>query len=143
MNDKLKELTPLQRKVTQMCATEPPFDNEYWDNKRAGIYTDIITGDVLFTSLDKFDSGSGWPSFTAPVNPALIEEKADVTLGIARTEVRSKASNSHLGHVFADGPGANGLRYCVNSAALRFIPLDKMEEAGYGKYIPLFKDLKR
>ncbi len=138
MQDKINELTPMQLKVTKMCGTEPPFDNEYWNNHRPGLYVDVLTGDVLFSSLDKFDSGSGWPSFTAPASPELVEERKDDTLGMARVEVRSKASDSHLGHVFPDGPGPKGLRYCINSAALRFIPLEELEQKGYARYLPLF-----
>lgn len=138
LEDKIKKLTPMQHKVTKLCGTEPPFDNEYWNNKRAGLYVDVVTGDVLFSSLEKFDSGSGWPSFTAPVNPGIIEEKKDATLGMARIEVRSKASDSHLGHVFPDGPGPKGLRYCINSAALRFVPLEDLEKESYAEYLSLF-----
>ncbi|OGS11964.1 MAG: peptide-methionine (R)-S-oxide reductase [Elusimicrobia bacterium RIFOXYA2_FULL_58_8] len=143
MEEKLKKLTPLQHKVTRMCGTEPPFDNEYWDNKRPGIYADVVTGDILFSSLDKFDSGSGWPSFTTPVKPETIEEKKDATLGMERVEVRSRASDSHLGHVFHDGPGPKGLRYCINSAALRFVPFEEMEKEGYAEYLYLFKGTQK
>lgn len=139
MDEKNKKLTPLQYEVTKKCGTEPPFKNEYWDNHRAGIYVDIETGEALFASSDKFDSGSGWPSFTRPIKAETVEEKADVSLGVQRTEVRSRSSGSHLGHVFPDGPGPAGLRYCINSAALKFIPLEEMEKAGYGKYLPQVK----
>jgi peptide methionine sulfoxide reductase msrA/msrB len=126
------KLDPLQFAVTQQCGTEPPFRNAYWDNHKPGIYVDVISGKPLFSSLDKFDSGSGWPSFTKPVDGQEVLEKQDVSHGMARTEVRSKEADSHLGHVFTDGPGPNGLRYCINSASLKFIPVEKMEEAGYG-----------
>ena len=139
MDEKLKKLTPLQYDVTKKCGTEPAFNNEYWDNHRPGIYVDIVDGTPLFVSADKFDSGSGWPSFTKPLPGAKVEEKTDSTLGMARTEVRSASSDSHLGHVFPDGPAPGGLRYCINSAALRFVPLEDMEKEGYGKYIPQVK----
>ena len=118
MNDEelKRKLTPLQYQVTQQCGTEAPFQNEYWNEHRAGIYVDIVSGEPLFSSLDKFDSGSGWPSFTKPIDGVGVTEKVDTSLGVKRTEVRSKGGDSHLGHVFPDGPGANGLRYCINSA---------------------------
>lgn len=134
------KLTELQYRVTQESGTERPFDNEYWDNKREGIYVDIVSGEVLFSSKDKFDSGSGWPSFTKPVEESEIVEKKDSSLGMTRTEVRSKAGDSHLGHVFEDGPSdKGGLRYCINSASLKFIPKEEMEQEGYGKYLKLFE----
>lgn len=132
------ELTPLQYEVTRNNATEPPFQNEYWDNKEEGIYVDIISGEPLFSSLDQYDAGCGWPSFTKPIQRHEMEEKLDTSFGMRRIEVRSKTSDSHLGHVFDDGPGPDRARYCINSAALRFIPLDQLEEKGYGQYLSLF-----
>lgn len=133
-----QRLTPLQFEVTQNSATEPPFRNDFWDHKEEGIYVDIVSGEPLFSSLDKFDSGCGWPSFTTPLLSSAVREKVDLTHGMVRTEVRSKAADSHLGHVFNDGPLPNGLRYCINSAALRFIPKDKLKQEGYPEYLALF-----
>ncbi len=134
-----EQLSPRQYAVTQKGATEPPFDNEFWDNKQEGIYVDVVSGEPLFSSADKFDSGSGWPSFTKPIEKKSVVEVEDASLGVVRTEVRSAAAGSHLGHVFDDGPGPTNERYCVNSAALRFVPRDRLVEQGYGDYLPLFE----
>ncbi len=141
--DAIARLTPEQYDVTQRSATEAPFGNEYYEHHEPGLYVDIVSGEPLFSSLDKFDSDCGWPSFSKPVEPDNVEENVDRTFGMSRTEVRSAHADSHLGHVFDDGPSeAGGLRYCINSASLRFIPVDELESEGYGKYLKLFETNK-
>ena len=134
-----QKLTPLQYKVTQHEGTEAPFQNEYWDNHEPGIYVDVVSGEPLFSSLDKFESGTGWPSFTRPLEPENVTTKTDRKFLMTRTEVRSKLGDSHLGHLFDDGPRPTGMRYCMNSASLRFIPVHRLEEEGYGQYAKLFE----
>jgi len=138
--DAISRLSLEQYRVTQQNDTERPFDNAYWDHDEPGIYVDVVSGEPLFSSLDKFDSECGWPSFTKPVAPENVEERSDNSHGMSRTEVRSSHGESHLGHVFDDGPrDAGGLRYCINSASLRFIPVDELEDEGYGEYLKLFE----
>jgi peptide methionine sulfoxide reductase msrA/msrB len=138
--DRKKVLSPIQYKVTQENGTEMPFTNEYWNNKNDGVYVDVVSGEPLFSSHDKFDSGTGWPSFTKPIDEESISENTDANHGMTRTEVKSRDSGSHLGHVFDDGPGPAGLRFCINSAALKFIPVEDLEKEGYGEYLRLFED---
>ena len=141
--DLKKQLSPIQYQVTQHEGTERPFQNEYWDNHEAGIYVDVVSGEPLFSSLDKYDSGTGWPSFTKPLEPANVKTKTDRSLFMERNEVRSTHADSHLGHVFDDGPQPTGLRYCMNSASMRFIPVSKLAAEGNGQYVSLFEKAKR
>src|SRR5690349_23798644 len=138
-----QKLTPIQYQVTQHEGTERPFQNEYWNNHEAGIYVDVVSGEPLFSSLDKFESGTGWPSFTKPLEPKNVKTKTDRSLLMERTEVRSTHADSHLGHVFDDGPAPTGLRYCMNSASMRFIPVSKLAEEGYAQYLPLLEKAKQ
>ena len=139
--DAVNQLTDLQKYVTQQSGTERPFDNEYWDNHEDGLYVDVVSGEPLFSSKDKYDSGTGWPSFTKPLDPKFVKEHSDYKLGVGRTEIRSTHGDSHLGHVFEDGPkDKGGLRYCMNSASLKFIPLAELDAKGYGEYKTLFEE---
>jgi len=138
-----QKLNPLQYQVTQHEGTERPFQNEYWNNHEPGIYVDVVSGEPLFSSIDKYDSGTGWPSFTKPLVPENIKTKTDRSLLMERTEVRSTSADSHLGHLFDDGPKPTGLRYCMNSASMRFIPASKLAEEGYGEFAPLFEGARK
>jgi methionine-R-sulfoxide reductase len=137
--NQINQLSELQHHVTQNCGTEPAFNNQFWNNKQQGIYVDVVSGEPLFSSINKYDSGTGWPSFSKPLEKDNIVENRDISHGMIRIEVKSKNSNSHLGHVFEDGPEENGLRYCINSASLKFIPKEKLAEEGYEQYLKLFK----